>query len=472
MRFLDKVRVLLCFVPLPVLKRPNRKVSLREKLIYTVISLLIFSACNHLPLYGIQNLPSMPIRLPRILPSNHRPGTVMELGIRPLVTSVTFLHFLAQPKLFAIDNHLPQDRALLNAAHKFLAILVACLDTSVYLARIKESGDQLPALNQTLLIFQLCFPTFIFMFLDELLRNGYGFGSGLFLFMAFTVCQDMFWKTFSPVKINNTAEYEGALVALFHQLITRTDKLSALRDTFFRQNLPNMTNLLATLLIILVVIYLHGIAIVFPVNSRGPRQSYYPIKFFYHSDFSILVQSIMLGNLNYVSHDLFLLLNKNESFLVRLLGKWKETVPVSGLSYYVTAPSSLADMVANPYHALFYIWLMFFVYTMILQTWVEISEFADCDAARQLLEQQINKPRIALIPSQAVVYRFVSKAAAAGGMCVGMLTILGDLTGAFGSGPGIVLAIIIIYQHLETFENDRAEILYDQQIQVSFEDLV
>jgi hypothetical protein len=45
------------------------------------------------------------------------------------------------------------------------------------------------------------------------------------------------------------------LIALVHLLITRTDKVRALREAFYRQNLPNVTNLLATVVIFLIVIF-------------------------------------------------------------------------------------------------------------------------------------------------------------------------------------------------------------------------
>ena len=50
-------------------------------------------------------------------------------------------------------------------------------------------------------------------------------------------------------------EFEGAIIALFHLLATRQDKVRALREAFYRQNLPNLMNLLSTLLIFAVVIY-------------------------------------------------------------------------------------------------------------------------------------------------------------------------------------------------------------------------
>lgn len=50
-------------------------------------------------------------------------------------------------------------------------------------------------------------------------------------------------------------EFEGAVIALFHLLATRQDKVRALREAFYRQNLPNLMNLLATVLVFAIVIY-------------------------------------------------------------------------------------------------------------------------------------------------------------------------------------------------------------------------
>ncbi|KAI7739034.1 hypothetical protein M8C21_001737 [Ambrosia artemisiifolia] len=78
------------------------------------------------------------------------------------------------------------------------------------------------------------------------------------------------------------------------------------------------------------------------------------------------------------------------NFLVDLLGKWKESeysgqsVPVGGIAYYVTAPSSLADMAANPFHALFYLVFMLMACALFSKTWIEVSGSSARDVAKQL----------------------------------------------------------------------------------------
>lgn len=64
-------------------------------------------------------------------------------------------------------------------------------------------------------------------------------------------------KAFSPTTINTGkgTEFEGAVVALFHLLFTRSSKIVALKEAFYRSNAPNITNLLATIFVFLIVIY-------------------------------------------------------------------------------------------------------------------------------------------------------------------------------------------------------------------------
>lgn len=117
--------------------------------------------------------------------------------------------------------------------------------------------------------------------------------------------ENIIWKAFSPTTINSGrgAEFEGAVIALFHLLITRTDKVRALREAFYRQNLPNVTNLLATVLVFLIVIYFQGFRVVLPVRSKNARgqQGSYPIKLFYTSNMPIILQSALVSNLYFIS---------------------------------------------------------------------------------------------------------------------------------------------------------------------------
>ncbi|KAE9458014.1 hypothetical protein C3L33_10065, partial [Rhododendron williamsianum] len=432
-RVLHLVRPFLSF--LPEVQSADRKVPFREKVIYTVISLFIFLVCSQLPLYGIHSTTGAdPFYWMRVILASNR-GTVMELGITPIVTSGLVMQLLAGSKIIEVDNNVREDRALLNGAQKLLGILIAVGEAVAYvLSGMYGSVNQLGVGNAILIILQLCFAGIIVICLDELLQKGYGLGSGISLFIATNICESIIWKAFSPTTINSGrgAEFEGAIIALFHLLITRTDKVRALREAFYRQNLPNVTNLLATVLIFLVVIYFQGFRVVLPVRSKNARgqQGSYPIKLFYTSNMPIILQSALVSNLYFISQEV----------------QWKFHCELAGL----------ADMAANPFHALFYIVFMLSACALFSKTWIEVSGSSARDVAKQLKEQQMVMPGHRESNLQKELNRYIPTAAAFGGVCIGALTVLADFMGAIGSGTGILLAVTIIYQYFETFEKEKA----------------
>merc|ERR1719331_3533373 len=99
--------------------------------------------------------------------------------------------------------------------------------------------------NAILIVIQLFIAGLIVLLLDELLQKGYGLGSGISLFIATNICETIIWKAFSPTTINTGrgTEFEGAIIALFHLLITRNNKIQAIKEAVYRQNLPNLTKL-------------------------------------------------------------------------------------------------------------------------------------------------------------------------------------------------------------------------------------
>jgi preprotein translocase subunit SecY len=97
------------------------------------------------------------------------------------------------------------------------------------------------------------------------------------------------------------------VIALFHLLLTRNDKVRALKEAFYRPNLPNITNLLATIVVFLVVIYFQGFRVDLPVRNKRSRgqQSTYPIKLFYTSNMPIILYSALVSNMYFISQLLY-----------------------------------------------------------------------------------------------------------------------------------------------------------------------
>jgi hypothetical protein len=115
-RFLNLVRP---FLPiLPEVSAPERKVPFNQKVLWTAVTLLIFLVCSQVPLYGIMSSDSSdPIYWLRVIMASNR-GTLMELGIGPVVTSGMIMQLLAGANLVDVDFALKEDRALFSGAQK------------------------------------------------------------------------------------------------------------------------------------------------------------------------------------------------------------------------------------------------------------------------------------------------------------------------------------------------------------------
>ncbi len=302
--------------------------------------------------------------------------------------------------------------------------------------------------------------------LDEMLQRGWGLGSGISLFIATNTCEQIIWKAFSPTTINTGrgAEFEGAVIAFFHLLLTRGDKWKALKEALYRSHLPNVMNLLATVVVFLVVIYFQGFRVDLPVQRKNARGavSNYPIKLFYTSNMPIILQSALVSNLFFISQLLYKRYGGN--VLVRLLGRWQEAsefggqpgqfIPVGGLVYYISPPHSLSEVAANPLHALFYLAFMLTACALFSKTWIEVSGASARDVAKQLKEQGLFMQGHREASLYKELNRYIPTAAAFGGVCIGALTVGADFLGAVQGGTGILLAVNIIYGLLETYDKE------------------
>jgi len=455
-----------CMCVLPEVSTPDRKIPFREKILWTAISLFVFLVCCQIPLYGIRtNKSADPFYWMRVILASNR-GTLMELGISPIVTSGMVMQLLAGSKILEVDQSLKEDRMLFQGAQKLFGMLITMGEAVAYVVSgmygdVKDLG----AGNAILIIMQLFAAGVIVIVLDELLQKGYGLGSGISLFIATNICESIVWKAFSPTTMNTGAgtQFEGAVIALFHMLVMQSDKIGALKMAFYRQNAPNITSLFATVLVFFVVIYFQGFRVDLAVKYqkiRGQMGSY-PIKLFYTSNIPIILQTALVSNLYFFSQ----LLHKRfkSNMLVNLLGQWQElevtgqSIPVGGIAYYISPPNSFMDIWDDPIHALFYMTFVIGSCALFSKAWIDVSGTSARDVAKQLKEQQMMMQGYRDSEMSKVLNRYIPTAAAFGGACIGALTIVADFLGAIGSGTGILLAVTIIYQYFEMIYKEKEQ---------------
>ena len=389
----------------------------------------------------------------------------MELGISPIVTSSMIMPLLTGLKLIVFDQSVKEERQLFESVQKLFGVILTICTAFVYVVSgMYGPASELGWFTCTLLIFQLSFAGIIALLLDEMLQKGYGLGSGISLFIATNICESVTWRAFSPTTVDSGRgkEFEGAIIALFHLLITRKDKVRALRYAFYRPGLPNIANLLATVVVFLVVVYFQGFRVELPVKNpkyRG-QQGVYPIKLFYTSNTPIIIISSLTSNLMIISQ---MLSRKWESnFLVGLLGKWshdqQQTRPIGGLIYYLTPPGSFSDALADPFQVVVYVVFMLGACAGVSRLWIEFSGTSARDVAKQLRDDGLTMKGYRDTALIDVLNRYIPTAALFGGMCIGALTVFADFLGAIGSGTGILLAVTTIFQYFEIFKKEREEL--------------
>uniref|UniRef100_A0A667YQ82 Protein transport protein SEC61 subunit alpha n=1 Tax=Myripristis murdjan TaxID=586833 RepID=A0A667YQ82_9TELE len=375
-KFLEVIKPF-CAV-LPEIQKPERKIQFREKVLWTAITLFIFLVCCQIPLFGIMSSDSAdPFYWMRVILASNR-GTYSTT-----ISGKKYIH--------------PQGQSPLQ---RMFGMIITIGQAIVYvMTGMYGDPSEMGAGICLLIIIQLFVAGLIVLLLDELLQKGYGLGSGISLFIATNICETIVWKAFSPTTVNTGrgTEFEGAVIALFHLLATRTDKVRALREAFYRQNLPNLMNLIATVFVFAVVIYFQGFRVDLPIKSARYRGQYntYPIKLFYTSNIPIILQSALVSNLYVISQMLSTRFSGN--FLVNLLGTWSDTssggparaYPVGGLCYYLSPPESFGSVLEDPVHALIYIVFMLGSCAFFSKTWIEVSGSSAKDVAKQLKEQQM-----------------------------------------------------------------------------------
>merc|ERR1712072_1072597 len=112
----------------------------------------------------------------------------------------------------------------MGGAQKLFGMIITIGEAVAYVASgMYGPVSELGYGNAALIIMQLFCAGVIVLILDELLQKGYGLGSGISLFIATNICENIVWKALSPTTINSGrgTEFEGALIALVHLLVTR-----------------------------------------------------------------------------------------------------------------------------------------------------------------------------------------------------------------------------------------------------------
>ena len=462
------VRFIELFKPIarffPDIKPPDRKVAFNEKIFWTVIALIVYFVMSQVPLYGVSTAGiNDPLGALRVIFASNR-GTLMELGIGPIVTAGLILQVLAGSKMINLDMSNPEDRSLFTSASKILSVVMTVFEALAYI--LGGTYGTLQGTTEIVILLQLVGSGLIVLLLDEMLQKGWGLGSGISLFIAAGVASSIWWDSVAPMGPMADGHYLGAVIAFGQSLVGRQD----IKAMFVRtQGLPDMVAFLTTIGVFLIIIYFNGMRVEIPVSYARYRgfKGKFPLKLFYVSNIPVIFAAALFGNIYFISQLIWQKYNNtNSNFWLNLIGKFviqgQQYQPSGGLVYYVVPPRSLALAAQDPIRAVVYTILLIIGCVFFAVTWVEVGGMDSAAVARQLLDSgmQIEGFRRSEIPIKQMLERYIPTVTILGALLIGLIAATADFLGAFGSGTGILLTVGIIEQYYQILVQERITELY------------
>src|SRR3990170_1838528 len=441
---------------LPEIKVPERKVSFNEKIFWTALVLIVFLVMTEIPLYGVSKSASDQLSALRVIFASNR-GSLMELGIGPIVTAGLILQLLVGSAIIQADMSDAQDRGLFTVASKVFSIVLTGVQASAYIISGMYGAIAGPT---TIVIFlQLIAAGLIVMLLDELIQKGWGLGSGISLFIMAGVAQNIVWQTFSP----GTGLFVGSLQSYL------IGQQTLMQWIIGGGGYGGLIGFIATIGAFLVIIYMEGIRVELPMTYAGYKgfRSRYPIKLLYVSNLPVIFASALFANVYFFGQLIYSTSNQgNQNFWLNLIGTYgipnpqasNQTQPIGGLVYYVTAPHSLQNVGDDPIRAAVYLGILVAFCAVFSLIWLEVGGLGPSKVAQQLMDSGMEIPgyRRSGKPIELILKRYIPVVTILGGVVVALIAGVSDFLGAFGSGTGILLSVGIIYQYYELLMRERA----------------
>ncbi len=456
---------------LPEIKVPERKVKFNEKIFWTALVLIVFLVMSEVPLYGISSTVQDQFSALRVIFASNR-GTLMELGIGPIVTAGLILQLLAGSALINCDMSKPEDRGLFTVASKVFSILLTGIQAGAYLlSGMYGSISSLGVVVIVVIFLQLVAAGIVVMLLDELVQKGWGLGSGISLFIMAGVAQNILWSTFSP----STGLFVGAIEQIFAKTTAGQPAFTVMTWIVGSKSsvYPSLIGFIATIGAFLIIIYLNGFRIELPMSYAGYKgfRSKYPIKLLYVSNLPVIFASALFANVYFFgeliyntanSHGTNIWLNWIGTFGIPDPSVSNSTQATGGLAYFTTAPHNIQTVLGDPLHALIYMLILIAFCAVFSLIWLEVGGLGPAKVAQQLMDSGMQIPgyRRSGRPIEAILKRYIPIVTVLGGIIVALVAGVADFLGVFGSGTGILLSVGIIYQYYELLMRERAAEMY------------
>ncbi|AFL67131.1 preprotein translocase subunit SecY [Desulfurococcus amylolyticus] len=447
---------------LPTAVKPQGKPSMYERLFWTGVALIVYMIMANTPLYGISYAGPEQILLIQIIFASNR-GTLMELGIGPIVTAGLIMQILVGAKLINLDLTDPEDRKVFTASQKTLAVILAAFEAGMYVLSCRywmPLGNPVTACSagwhvRLIVWLQLFVASYLVIVLDEMIQKGWGIGSGVSLFILAGVATTIFWNIFS------TVTYQGQPIGFIPYMIQVVSSGGGLGNVLIRPGGRDLVGLIATIVIMFILVYLSNMKVEIPVTS--PRlqsiKTKIPLQFLYVTNIPVLFVGILYANILVFAtlFRVYLASVVPQSF-VDLLARYDTSGRlVGGLAYYLASPNGLYSALSDPAHLIVYSLLVFILAVLFGLMWVEVAGLNPAAQAEQLISSGFEVPGLRNNPKilEKILAKYIYPLTVLSSLIVAAMAVLADALGAYGTGTGILLAIGILQQYYALIAYER-----------------
>lgn len=477
----------------PAITKPEGHVTFRTKMFWTILCLIIYFILTNIMIFGLKSEVIDLFAQYRFIMAGAS-GSIMHLGIGPIVTASIILQLFVGAKIINLDLTKTEDKAIYQGTQKILVIVMILVEAIPQIfGYLEPSQSLITAVGgnwaNVIIVIQLVVGALLVFFMDELVSK-WGIGSGISLFIAAGVSQALFtgifnWLPVAGGEVSLSNPPAGVIPGTYYlaSQMTLGEIVSGGYQTIFlgspRIGFTNaIVPLLGTLFIFFLVVYAESSRIELPLahgRVRGARGRY-PIRLIYASNIPVILMSALLANINMFA---LLLYQSNLPLLGHQwwIGKYDlaiTTRPLAGGAWYLSGPgglnSWLIPIFAGGYggHAPWQFALKVVIYLTVLivgsvlfaKFWIETTNMGPADVARQIQSSGMQIPGFRRDPRvlRKVLERYIPVVTVIGGATVGALAGFADAIGTVGnvSGTGVLLTVGIIIRLYEDIAKEQA----------------
>ncbi|MGK0209123.1 MAG: preprotein translocase subunit SecY [Patescibacteria group bacterium] len=422
---------------LPEVRSPTeKKVSFNTAIKWTLIILGLFFILSNIPLYGISgNALSRFEYLAILLGTSF--GSIITLGIGPIVMSSIILQLLVGAQILTIDTNTAEGKKFFQALQKLLTFAFILFEAIVY---VLMGGIPANPGFTTLVIFQMCIGGLLIVFMDEVVQK-WGVGSGVSLFIAAGIGQRLFAQLFQFIGTSGVIEPIGKVWAFIASIIAG-DSTGAILA---------IVPIIITIVLFLLVVFAQSLKVEVPMSYdriRGQGVKW-PLQFFYAGVIPVILVSALAANLQ-----LFAGLFESWLGYPTFLGAFSNGQAISGLAFWIGS-TPIVDLLITGSFQMRYLGqafghIIFYVALSILFAffWVTTSGMDARSQAQKIMKSGMSMPGFRKDERvlESILKRYIGPLTIMGGAAIGLLASVADLLGALVGGTAILLAIMIIYQ--------------------------